>query len=60
MHARFADHVVHEGHVIRTSTERRHGLAEHLAALAVGFEFPHRLLPRPETVLKRLHLLAEV
>ena len=60
MHAGLADHVVHKGHVIDTSTERRDDLAKPLAALAVGLELPHRFLPRAKAILKSLHLLAEI
>jgi hypothetical protein len=60
MHAGFADHVMHEGHVICTGPEWCHGLAEHLPALTIRFEVPNGLLPRAEAVLKGLHRLAEV
>ena len=60
MHAGLADQIVNERHLIHDRAEVRHRLAEHLAALAVRLEVPHRLEPRTEPVLKRLHLLAKI
>ena len=40
MNSRLADHIVDEGHVIHTSSQRRHHLAELLAAFAIGLKVP--------------------
>ena len=55
-----ADHVVDERDLVDDVAERRDDLAEHLAALAVGLELPHRPEPGAEAVLERLDVLAEV
>ena len=60
MYAGLADHVVNECHLIDDIAERRDHLAQLLAALAVRLELPDRLEPRPEAVLERLDVLAEV
>ena len=50
--AGLAHHVVDEGDVIDHVPERGHHLRQLLATLAVGLEVPHRLEPRPESVLE--------
>jgi hypothetical protein len=59
MNARFAHHIVDEGHTIHDRTERGNDLAERLAALAARPKIPDRLEPGTEAVLEGLDVLSE-
>ena len=60
MHAGLPHHVVHERDVVDHRAQLRDGFRQQLPALTEGPEVPHRTEPRPQTVLKRLDLLAEI
>jgi hypothetical protein len=54
MHAGTADDIMHEGDVIHHVSDGRDDVAEHLARLAVGFEFPRRREGRARAALEQL------
>ena len=60
MNARFADHVMNKGQVISAEAEWRDDITEPLAALAMGFEVPHRLFPGAESVLECFNGFSEI
>jgi hypothetical protein len=60
MHARLSYHIVDKRKIVRDLSERRGDLAQHFSASAVWLEFPKRLEPRSEPILKRLDRFSEV
>jgi len=60
VHAGFAHEIMHEGQIIHHFTQRRDGFRQMLAALSMGCEGKGRLHPRPEPVLKRLHVFTKI
>ena len=60
MHARLSHQVVNKRHVVHDLAEFGHRLSQHLAGLAIRLKLPDRFHPRPQPILKRLYVLAEV
>ena len=60
VYARLAHQIVNKRHVVHDLAELGHRLAQHLAGLTIRLERPDRFHPRPEPVLKRLHVFAKV
>ena len=60
MHARLTHHIVNKGNIIGNSPKRCNGIAQHLAAFAIGLEVPYRLLPRPQSILERFYWFPKV
>ena len=52
VYAGAADDIMHEGDVVHDVADGRDDVAEHLAGLAVGFEFPGRREGRPRAALE--------
>src|SRR5260221_13840058 len=60
MHTSLTDHIVYKRHLIDDRTEVGNRFAQELSRLAVRFEFPDRLHPWPQTILKSFDMLAKI
>jgi hypothetical protein len=55
-----ADQVVHPSDIVYDASEIGDHFAKHLAALSVGLEVPHGLLPWSESILEGFHMLSKI
>ena len=60
MDAALAHQIVDEGHVVDTTTERRHHFAEVFSTLPVRLELPGGSEGRAQSILKEFHGLAGI
>ena len=56
----FSHQIVNPRNLVHHIAKRRDRLAEHLSGLPIRLKIPHRLEPRSEPVLKRLHMFAKI
>ena len=60
MHAGTADDIMHEGDIVHDVTDGRDDVAEHLARLTVGLEFPRRREGRARAALEEFDGFARI
>ena len=60
MHAGTADDIMHEGDIVHDVTDGRDDVAEHLARLAIGLEFPGRREGRARAALEEFDGFARI